>query len=45
MMMETLDIATTKKCLGIGLELQHRIYLHKNDPQPRGAYFGYGTVF
>ena len=34
-----------EEMFGVGLELQHRIYLHKNDPQPRGAYFGYGTVF
>ena len=34
-----------EKMFGVGIELQHRIFLHKNDPLPTGAYFGYGPVF
>ncbi len=40
-----LGFSDYEKMVGTGIELQHKIFLHKNDPQPKGAYIAYGPVF
>lgn len=40
-----LGFSDYEQMFGVGIELQHRIFLHKNDPLPKGVYFGYGPVF